>query len=100
MAIGLFGALALATYYSVRYAISGDPPTVIYIDQATGAPIDQASARGWPQPEHDDASASPYARPDRRPERLAWPPAASPKSSPDHPIHHQTFRPPDAGAQT
>jgi hypothetical protein len=44
MAIALFGALGLATYCSVRYAISGDPPTVVFIDQATGEPIDQAPA--------------------------------------------------------
>jgi hypothetical protein len=44
MAIALFGALGLATYCSVRYAVSGDPPTVVFIDQATGEPIDQAPA--------------------------------------------------------
>lgn len=39
MAIGLFGSLALATYYSVRYVISGDPPTVVLIDQQTGQAV-------------------------------------------------------------
>jgi hypothetical protein len=44
MAIALFGALGLATYCSVRYAISGDPPTVHYIDQATGDEIEPPAA--------------------------------------------------------